>query len=320
MALYNAAKVAATYLRHAHLQARSMSKRVKSSTAGDGFWLRTSLFALLAGIAFWVFQQFESSDKSRATLPAATSEQQGTSLVPEEILPTSTTGAIVQHTYYILSYSEKDEQAEWVAYELLRERLNRPWVQRSGTFRPDPAVPTESATPRDYSGSGYDRGHLVPAADMAFEPAAMDETFLMSNISPQVRTFNGGIWRELEENARDWAKWMGHLYIITGPVLTRPALGHIGFNQVTVPASFYKVILAPQQRSAIAFVIPNAMSNRPLMEYACTVDDVEALTGIDFFPRLLRGDDERIEAAVDKSQWPISSKRYERRLRQWNQQ
>lgn len=155
---------------------------------------------------------------------------------------------------------------------------------------------------------------------MAFDTLAMNETFLMSNISPQVRTFNGGIWRELEENVRDWAKQLGMLYIVTGPVLTRPALGQIGSNRVTVPAAFYKIIYAPRQRSAIAFVLPNTLSKRPLVEYACSIDDVEALTGIDFFPTLLSGADERLEATVDKSLWPLSSKRYERRLRQWNQQ
>ncbi len=292
-----------------------------SASSNDGFWFKTGLFALLAGLAFWVFQQFDSGKKEtpplRAEYPSAPSAQ---CLVPDEILPTSTTGIIVRHTYYVLSYSEDHEQAEWVAYELRRERLQQPWVERSGAFRPDPQVRTESATPRDYSGSGYDRGHLVPAADMAFGAAAMDETFLMSNISPQVRTFNGGIWRELEENVRDWAKRMDILYVVSGPVLTRPGLGQIGFNRVTVPAAFYKVVYAPQQRSAIAFVIPNAQSDRPLLEYACTVNEVETLTGIDFFPHLLRGPDAHIKTIVDKNLWSISSKRYERRLRQWNRE
>jgi len=299
----------------------SRYKYKNPSKSDDGFWFKTSLFALLAGIAFWIFQQF-GSKKSETPLPSPQSPAMPTasSLVPDEVWPTSTTGVVVQHTYYVLSYSEDHEQAEWVAYELLRERLEQPWVERSGAFRPDPAVRTESATPRDYSGSGYDRGHLVPAADMAFDAVAMDETFFMSNISPQVRSFNGGVWRELEENIRDWAKRMDRLYVVTGPVLTRPGLSKIGFNQVTVPSDFYKVILAPQQRSAIAFVIPNATSSAPLMEYACSVDAVETLTGLDFFPRFLKGADERIEAHVNEALWPTSRKRYERRLRQWNQQ
>ncbi|MCS7036848.1 MAG: DNA/RNA non-specific endonuclease [Saprospiraceae bacterium] len=291
------------------------------SSADDGIWFKTGLFALLAGLAFWIFQQF-GGDKKEESLPKVESprEAPATCRVPEDILPTSTTGAVVRHTYYVLSYSEDHEQAEWVAYELLRERLQQPWVERFGAFRPDPDVRTESATPRDYSGSGYDRGHLVPAADMAFDAKAMDETFFMSNISPQVRTFNGGVWRELEENIRDWAKRMDVLYVVTGPVLTRPGLGQIGFNRVTVPSAFYKVIYAPQQRNAIGFVIPNAMSDRPLLEYACSVDEVEKITGIDFFLRLLRGAEERLEADADKTLWPTSSRRYERRLREWNRE
>ncbi len=292
----------------------------KSRTNNEGFWFKTGLFALLAGISFWVFQQFDNSPSATVVLEGQSnaSHQRAECLVPEEMLPTSSIGAVVCHTYYAVSYSEEHEQAEWVAYELLRERLEKPWVERSGAFRPCPDVSTESATPRDYTGSGYDRGHLVPAADMAFDPVAMDKTFLMCNISPQVRAFNGGIWRELEENMRDWARRVGQLYVVTGPVLSMPPVERIGFNRVSVPQAYYKIALAPRQQSGIAFVIPNALSERPLMDYACTIDDVEALTNIDFFPKVLAGDNEAVEAYIDKNLWPVSRKRYEKRLRQWN--
>ncbi|MBL7795654.1 MAG: DNA/RNA non-specific endonuclease, partial [Saprospiraceae bacterium] len=148
---------------------------------------------------------------------------------------------------------------------------------------------------------------------------AMNETFFMSNISPQERAFNGGVWRELEETVRDWARKFEHLYVVTGPVLTRLGNGQIGFSKVTVPASYYKVLLAPEQHRAIAFVLPNAVSDKPLMEYACTIDQVEELTRIDFFPKLLQGLDEELEGSLDKSAWPINSRRYEKRLREWNQ-
>lgn len=295
--------------------------RRKSDSNSDGFIFKTGIFALLAGISFWVFNQFSGKKNEPEHFPTNPTVQiadRPASTVPDELLPTSTTGAVLHQTYYALSYSEDHEQAEWVAYELTRDRLNANWVERATVFRPDPNVRTESATPRDYTGSGYDRGHLVPAADMAFDTLAMNETFLMSNISPQERAFNGGVWRELEECVRDWARKFDKVYVATGPVLTQPGKGQIGFNKVTVPAAYYKVVLAPKQHRAIAFVLPNAVSDRPLMEYACTIDRVEALTGIDFFPKLLSGLNEELEGSMDKDAWPISSKRYEKRLREWN--
>jgi endonuclease G len=116
-------------------------------------------------------------------------------------LPTSK-GNIVEHTFYSLSYIEKYEQAEWVAYNISDEQLKKPNVKRTDWFETDPKVITGSAKHSDYKGSGYTRGHLVPAGDMAFEELAMKETFFMSNMSPQIRSFNNGIWRELEEQSR----------------------------------------------------------------------------------------------------------------------
>lgn len=294
----------------------------KSSSDSGGFIFKTGLFAILAGIGFWIFNK-SSGDKTEPpppTTPGVQTEvvEKPGATVPEEILPESTTGVVVRHTYYTFSYSEDHEQAEWVAYELTRERLNKNWVERGSSFRPDPDVRTESATPNDYRGSGYDRGHLVPAADMAFNDLAMSETFFMSNMSPQVRGFNGGVWRELEECTRDWARQFDKLYVVTGPILTRRALDQIGFSKVTVPPGYFKVLLAPAQHRAIAFVLPNEISTRPLMEYATTIDKVEELTGIDFFPQLLSGLDEELEGSLDKSAWQVDSRRYDKRVKEWN--
>lgn len=300
----------------------------KSSSDSGGIIFKTGLFAVLAGVAFWIFNQFSGKKTETPELPgphAGTELPRGSNgpakpapTVSDEILPVSSTNEIVRHTYYTLSYSEDHEQAEWVAYELTVDRLNENWVERATTFRPDPDVRTESATPRDYNGSGYDRGHLCPAADMAFDTLAMSETFFMSNMSPQVRGFNGGIWRELEECTRDWARKYKLLYVVTGPVLSRPGKGQIGFSKVTVPVGYYKILLAPEQRQGIAFVLPNEVSSRPVLDYAGSIDQVEKLTGIDFFPKFVKQDVESIEAAFDRDAWPINDKRYQQRLKEWN--
>lgn len=302
----------------------------RSSSASGGFLFKSGVFAVLAGLAFWLFNQFggkktpEPIDtKDPVELPAkpaqtASGENETDSQVPESILPSSTTGDIVRHTWFTLSYDEDNEQAEWVAYELSKERLNENWAARPNTFRPDPAVRTESATPRDYSGSGYDKGHLCPAADMAFDEKAIDETFFMSNMSPQVPAFNMGIWRELEELTRDWARKFKRLYVVTGPVLLNTQYPQIGFSKVSVPNAYYKVLLAPEQQRAIAFILPNELGDSPIMDYACAIDKVEKVTGIDFFPNILKGMDEELEASLDKDAWPINKARQEERIKVWN--
>lgn len=301
--------------------------RRKSSSESGGFLFKTGIFAVLAGLAFWLFNQFGGKRNSEPTderppIEIPKEERPGAqtpaeSQVPDAILPAAS-GEVVRHTWYALGYAEDHEQAEWVAYELTRERLNENWAERPNSFRPDPMVRTESATPRDYSGSGYDKGHLCPAADMAFNATAIDETFFMSNMSPQVAAFNGGIWRELEELTRDWARRFKKLYVVTGPVLTEQGKGQIGFSKVTVPAAYYKVLLAPDQQRAIAFIMPNQLSDRWVMDYACSIDQVEKQTGIDFFPQLLKGLGEELEASLDIDAWPINRNRYEQRVKVWN--
>ena len=300
----------------------------KSSSDSGGFLFKTGIFAVLAGLAFWLFNQFggKKPDEPLDTKPALEFPEQAAkpsaevrpNQVPDAILPASTTGEIVRHTWFVLSYDEDHEQAEWVAYELTRDRLNENWAARPNSFRPDPEVRTESATPRDYNSSGYDKGHLCPAADMAFDEAAIDETFFMSNMSPQDPAFNMGIWRELEELTRDWARKFNHLYVATGPVLAQSNYPQIGFSKVSVPNAYYKVLLAPEQQKAIAFILPNELGDSPIMEYACSIDKVEKTTGLDFFPNLLKGLDEELEGSLDKDAWPINKARQEERIKVWN--
>lgn len=292
---------------------------------------KTGIFAALAGLLFFLFNQFGGKKNNQPTdekppvelsTEAPQSKEEGprpnsSNQVPEAVLPASS-GELVRHSWFALGYSEDHEQAEWVAYELTRAHLNENWAERPNTFRPDPSVRTESATPRDYNSSGYDKGHLCPAADMAFDASAIDETFFMSNMSPQVPGFNVGVWRELEELTRDWARRFNQLYVVTGPVLTQPGLGQIGFSKVTVPSYYYKVLLAPDQQRAIAFILPNQVSEKPVMDYACSIDKVEKATGIDFFPSLLKGLGEELEGSLDKEAWPINKTRYEERVKVWN--
>jgi len=283
--------------------------------------VRVILFAAILGGLLWMSGLLSGLSpkivKTGYDVPPVTSHQ------TEDLyfLPTSTTGDLIHRKYYSLSYSEKHEQAEWVAYELTREQLNVKWVERQDNFRSDPVVATQSATPQDYRRSGYDRGHLVPVADRSFSFEAMDETFFMSNISPQEHTFNGGIWRELEENTRNWAKKFKRLYIVSGPVFPKGQSKTIGQNKVTVPEAYFKVLLdiTEPELKGIAFLIPNKISYEPLAKYAVSIDEVEAVTGLNFFPSLLSEELEtELEQNFDSDLWPYSQKKFNLRLEKWN--
>ncbi|MCQ2285433.1 MAG: DNA/RNA non-specific endonuclease [Bacteroidales bacterium] len=194
---------------------------------------------------------------------------------------------IVKHFAYTLSYNEIHEQADWVAYVLTCSQLSDKVTSRSDNFRVDPKVKTGSADLADYKGSGYDRGHLAPAADMAWSLRAMDESFFFSNMSPQTPSFNRGIWKHLEELMRTWANFYDTIFIATGPVL-KEGLSTIGENRVSIPEYYYKVVLrcSPTDTLGIGFLLPNAASQMPLKSFAVSIDSVEKITGIDFFPSL----------------------------------
>lgn len=294
--------------------AKFQSNHSQKSAGASGMIVKVGVFgALLAGL-FFVFNKFTAK-----TIGGEVDDYAPLALY----YPKSSSGEIIVHKGFALSYDEEHEQAEWTAHELTRENLEKEWNERSDNFLPDKEVKTGSATPDDYRGSGYDRGHLVPAADMAWDAKAMEETFLLSNISPQAGNFNKGIWRELEELSRNWAKQFGHLYVVTGPVLTLDPKGKIGENDVSVPAAYYKILLDDQSepRKAIAFVIPNEVSYEPLYAYTTSIDEVEALTGLDFFPDLFNQEEEnRIEGTFNKDLWTFNKKKFDTRINSWNKQ
>ena len=212
--------------------------------------------------------------------------------------------AIVEHQFYTLAYNEKTEQAKWIAYSLSSANLKNAQFKRKDNFKSDPDVSTESASPTDYAKSGYDRGHLAPAADFTWTKEGLDESFYMSNMSPQVPGFNRGIWKKLEEQVRTWAKENHKLYIVTGPVVQKRA-DKIGKNKVSVPQYYYKVILDIQEPElkAIGFLMKNEKSSKDIMAFAMSIDDLEEFTGLDFFPSIPDELEGKLEKAFDKGLW-----------------
>lgn len=212
-------------------------------------------------------------------------------------------GEIVKHTYYTLSYSEANEQAEWVYYKLSSEMLLGT-QERTDNFRIDSLVSTGSATLSDYSGSGYDRGHLCPAGDMTISKTAMSESFYLSNMSPQNPSFNRGIWETLESIVRNIAKSEKEIYLVTGPIFKNNK-GTIGINEVTVPGYYYKVIYSPSNQKMIGFVLPNEKGTKDITNYAIIIDSIESYTGIDFFPLLSDELEKKLESNIDITKWNL---------------
>jgi len=222
------------------------------------------------------------------------------SLFSQEYFPKSN-GELIKHTFYSLSYAEDHEQAEWVHYKITPLMLKGN-VKRTNYFKIDRKVSTGSANTKDYLKSGYDRGHLAPAADMKLSKLSMSESFYMSNVSPQKHSFNAGAWLKLEKLVRAWAK-ISELYITTGGVLNSKYLKTIGNNNVSVPEEFYKIIYDPRNQKIIAFLMANEKLDLPIEKYIVTVDEIESLTGIDFYHQLDDELEEKMESTILKRQW-----------------
>ena len=212
----------------------------------------------------------------------------------------SFSGEIIEHSYYTLSYLEKHEQPEWVSYKLSPQFLKGN-TSRTDNFRADNKVSTGSAQLVDYKGSGYDRGHLVPAGDMKYSYLSMSETFFLSNISPQNPSFNRGGWKKLESLVRGWAN-SSEIHIVTAGILTGE-LTKIGSTGVSVPRYFYKIIYAPKESKMIGFVMPNSKISMGLSSYVKSVDEIESLTGVDFFYDLDDYLENKLESKSDITLW-----------------
>lgn len=213
---------------------------------------------------------------------------------------------IIAHKGYTVSYNYDWKIPNWVAYELADWEVEGE-VPRYDRFKPDPMVPQNvTATTNDYKYSGYDRGHMAPAADMKWDEQAMKESFYLSNICPQNPNLNGGVWKDLEEQVRDLASQKGRIFVVCGPIVN-DTLNTIGENKVVVPQAFFKVLLQEENGEihTIGFVYENISGRKPMSSYAMSVDEVEEMTDIDFFCSLPDKIERRSESVVDFSKWTV---------------
>jgi endonuclease G len=223
---------------------------------------------------------------------------------------------ILKRKGYTVSYNSETKNPNWVAWHLTKSHTYGSFQRRQEMFSEDESVKAPRATNNDYFNSRYDRGHMCPAGDNKWDKEAMTQSFLFTNICPQNHGLNKYEWNDLEIQCRDWAREYGAVDIVCGPLYSskggrykvgssrEPQQKTIGRNKVWVPDAFFKVVLCRQGRpKAIGFVYRNEGVKQLKTEAVRTVDEIEALTGIDFFPALDDEMENRIEASANLSDW-----------------
>ena len=248
--------------------------------------------------------EIENSQRSDGVADAASAPVAGGDELLSQDTPDGVPEQMLRRAGYTASYNKTTKLPNWVAWHLTADRTTGP-AKRSGVdFQADMDVPAPRAEDSDYYGSGYDRGHMCPAADNKYSEKAMEESFLFTNMCPQNGNLNRGDWNEMEQACRRWAKEYGGVYVVCGPILYKGKHKTIGKNKVVVPEAFFKVVLRTGENpKAIGFIYKNAEGNRPKGDYVNTVDEVERITGIDFFPELPDDVENKVEATADIADW-----------------
>lgn len=219
----------------------------------------------------------------------------------------SDTDCIIEYNGYTVSYDEAARIPVWVAYELTADEANGT-IGRSGkNFRPDEKAKVAQADNYDYRGTGWSRGHMAPAGDFKWDDGAMWDTFYYTNCCPQDEKLNNGSWNVLENKVRSWARQFGNVYVVTGPIIGQNQSGKIGTHGVVVPDAFFKAILVYSDDAyhGIGFVMFNNSDTQRLPDSYLSINDLEKICGLDFFPALDDSLEETVEESVDLNFWKI---------------
>ncbi len=254
-------------------------------------------------------QSYQQKTEQLKTEIASLKLQKVQADIAKMMIPTLEEGdKVIAHSAMSLCYSEKDEQAKWVAHIILPDIKNGN-ESRSNDFREDPLVETGTAVKDDYWYSGFDRGHLAPSADFRWNKTALSESYFYSNMAPQRPELNREGWAQLEDLLRGYVQEHNEpLYVYTGGILEDglPTFGKI--NKISIPKQFYKIAydITGDTVSAIGFLFPNGACPEPTLSYAVTIDSIEALTGIDFFPALDDELENKLESELNLEQWHLA--------------
>ena len=282
-----------------------MAKKKKKKTSAG--WLVAIIIAILSFITGKSWTEWDIPQTILDQVKRYTQEEPAEQPADEwtiqqmeiPVMSAKKQGQVIHRTGYTLAYDAKTRTPQWVAWELTKKETQGT-EERSNDFQPDPDVKGAQVVTKDYTHSGYDRGHMAPAADMKWSKKAMKESFYMSNICPQDHNLNTSDWSELENKSRQWARRYGKVYIVCGPIYNGKRNEYIGDHRVKVPDAFFKVVLINEKKKqcAMGFYFENEAGERKLQEYLVPVDRLEQLTGMDFFSALPDNLEDRLEAEI----------------------
>lgn len=278
------------------------NRRGASSVSRDSWLSRLMLLIVIIGLIGLTAYAIQRCTTDSAAHPVAITDPQALTYV---VTPDDLPQQLRQYEGFALSFNPELHIPNYVVWELTAQEARSSATSRDrAQFAPDDDVEGCAAL-ADYRGSGFDRGHMAPAADMKWSERAMADCHLLTNIAPQTHSLNGGPWKTIEDNCRNWAMRDSAIVIICGPVVTDRLTHTIGENRVAVPDRFFKVVLAPyaDPPRGIGFLMSNYDTSGGAQASAVSIDQVEAVTGYDFFSALPDDIEADVEAQCSYSQW-----------------
>lgn len=259
--------------------------------------VKTALWIVIVFVLIFLLGRFIYND----LYPAPKIEVQANGLTDVK-LPAGMKNVVCQYSGFTSYFNPDTHIPNCVAYEIIESETTGD-EPRKKSFEADHTI-DGCAESSDYRNSGYDRGHMAPAADMKWSKEAMEESFLMTNICPQVKSLNSGIWHRLEQRVREWVARDSSIIVVCGPIFTpgKPVeqIGEIG---VAVPHRFFKALYAPGRNIGIAFIFDNDKVKGELRKYAVTIDSVERETGLDLFYNLPDDIENEVENQCNYKLW-----------------
>ncbi len=209
---------------------------------------------------------------------------------------------VIDHKGFSMSYNSSYVLPSWVAYTVSKAQVNKNEKVKE-KYQTDPKIKTRSADKKDYKKSGYIMAQFVNYLDLKPIEGAIEESFYMSNIVAMKQAFYIHVWLKFEDMIRLWSSETSKLHVITGPILSDSPFPTLGKSKVSVPSRFYKIVYDPDNQKAIAFIFKNGTVTRSFKSNAVSIDELEEITGIDFFASLEDGLEKKLESGLNKEAW-----------------